>query len=337
MSTASSIRIEEQAAAWLTQRDGGEWTEADQHALQSWLDSSTAHEVAFIRLEAIWTAADRLQVLGSGVALDNVSPPNTWHLPPAPTIQAPAAKTSSRRFLAVAAGIALALVAVSIWYSQTETIYRTAVGGTSSVPMQDGSKVILNTDSEIRLAVTDSERAVHLDRGEAFFEVAPDPARPFVVKAGHQRITAVGTQFSVRRTDRDAVQVVVTEGRVRVDDDSSSKPILLSAGSVASSDAEGLSVQPPERSNVEEQLSWRSGFLVFREASLAEAAAEFNRYNQRKLLVEDPSIANIPVSGRFRITNFEAFVRLVESGFPVQAQKSSDGILLTRRGSTATE
>ncbi len=82
-------------------------------------------------------------------------------------------------------------------------------------------------------------------------------------------------------------------------------------------------------------MSWRTGFLVFREVPLAEAAAEFNRYNERKLLVQDATIAAIPVSGRFRTSNFEAFVRLVQSGFPVQARASSEGIILMHRGSSA--
>jgi len=92
------------------------------------------------------------------------------------------------------------------------TRYSTPVGEIASVPMRDGSKVTLNTDSQIRVTLTDSERRVDLKYGEAFFEVSKDPKRPFVVNAGGKRVIAVGTQFSVRR-DANDIQVVVTEGR----------------------------------------------------------------------------------------------------------------------------
>ena len=96
--------------------------------------------------------------------------------------------------------------------------FRTAIGAITAVPMSDGSKVTLNTDSQIHIAVTGHERRINLGRGEAFFEVAKDPNRPFVVVAGHCRVVAVGTQFSVWR-EADEVRVVVTEGRVRVERD----------------------------------------------------------------------------------------------------------------------
>jgi len=78
-----------------------------------------------------------------------------------------------------------------------------------------------------------------------------------------------------------------------------------------------------------EYLSWRSGYLVFHDVPLAEAVAEFNRYNVRKIEIDDSAVAAIKVSGKFRSTNFEAFVRLLEDGFPVRAQTTDDQIILT--------
>lgn len=331
---ASSADIEERAARWLTQRDSGEWTGADERALQSWLDMSVAHEVAFIRLEAVWNTADRLQAFGSGVKFGDVPPPDTWHLPPVSPAPARLEKQKNARRIAIAASMVVALACAGLWYLQTRgTTYRTAVGGFSSVPLQDGSRVTLNTDSKIQLDINKRERAVRLERGEAYFEAAPDPQRPFVVKAGSRRITAVGTQFSVRRVGDDDVEVVVTEGRVRVEDDSSAKPVLLDAGGIARAGSGGLRVATQAISQVNDALSWRTGFVVFRDAPLSQAAAEFNRYNTRKLLIQDATIASIPVSGRFRTDNVDAFVRLVQSGFPVQAHASSETILLTHRES----
>lgn len=339
MNTAmeSSIQIEERAAAWLTQRDSGNWTEADERALQAWLAASTAHEVAFVRLEAVWHAADRLNALGSGLAPGDVPPPETWHLPPAkspaePTSRPPPAR--SRLALAACVAFVLTSAGAGAWYLLTKpVIFRTAVGGLASVPMEDGSRITLNTDSEVRLIGAERERRVDLERGEAFFEVTKDPDRPFVVHAGRQRIFVLGTRFSVRRSG-DELRILVTEGRVRVEPESSRarawRPAELTAGSIATCGPEGLSVTREPVHRVEEYLAWRSGYIVFDETPLSEAVAEFNRYNRHQLVIADPAIADIAVSGRFRTQNFEAFVRLVQSGFPVRAQAASGAIVLTR-------
>lgn len=326
--TLSSVEIEARAARWLTRRDSGEWSENDRRELQAWLDESTAHEVAFIRLEAAWNAADRMQAFGAGVSHDDIAEPEAWHLPPA-TPAARASRLPRRRFIGLAASL-LAAVGLATWHFSTQgTTYRTMVGGLSSVPMQDGSIVTLNTDSQVTVDVGRRERSVRLERGEAYFEVAPDTARPFVVTAGRQRITAVGTQFAVRRDGSGVVQVVVTEGKVRVEDEASSQPILLGVGGVARVGADGLLTQAQSHGEIDQYVSWRTGFLVFRETPLASVVAEFNRYNERKVLVRDPAIASLPISGRFRTNNVQAFLRLMQSGFPVQASAVADDIVLT--------
>ena len=120
--------------------------------------------------------------------------------------------------LAAAATVLLAVGAGVYWtFAPKGERYDTPVGGLASVPMGDGSHVTLNTDSEIRIALTDTERRVELGRGEAYFEVSKDPNRPFVVRAGNKRVIAVGTKFSVRR-EGDDIEIVVTEGKVRVED-----------------------------------------------------------------------------------------------------------------------
>ena len=215
--------------------------------------------------------------------------------------------------------------------------YSTTVGGLASVPMADGSKVTLNTDSQIHIALTNSERDVELSHGEAFFEVSKDPTRPFVVRVGNRRVVAVGTKFSVRRDGNDLE--VVTEGKVRVEGGSSrlssptggSGDVYLTPGSIARLDESGVLVQRKTLPEVEEQLSWRTGVLVFRNQSLQEAIAEFNRYNVRKIVIQDPAVASLKIEGNFRATNAEAFVRLLESGFAVRAQIDPDQIVLMAR------
>lgn len=267
------------------------------------------------------------------------------------------AALSRRRWLrgVLAASLVLAAAGTVTWYPSTRgPYYHTPVGGLASVPMKDGSTVTLNTDSAIRLAVTETERRVQLERGEAFFEVAKDPSRPFVVVAGEKRVVAVGTKFSVRRVDDD-LRVFVTEGKVRFEDDSlvaspavpSSRDsgaipdagtvvppddrnaMLLTAGTIARAGDSGVVVQEKPLAEIEDYLSWRSGYVTFRDVPLADAIAEFNRYNEQKIFIESPAVAAIRFSGKVRPTSFEGFVRLLEDAFPIRAEHVNGRIVLT--------
>jgi transmembrane sensor len=236
--------------------------------------------------------------------------------------------------LAVAAGVLIA-VAAAAWISLSYYggRYSTVVGQLSHIAMADGSQVTLNTDSMVRVAVDTKERRVELQRGEAFFKVAKDPSRPFIVTVGEQRVIAVGTQFSVRREGTDA-QVVVTEGTVRIETDEPpplTPAVSVSAGSVAHASQAGASVQSRPLPQAEDLISWRTGILVLHDMTLAEAAAEFNRYNARKIVIRDPLVGAMHISGSFRATNAEAFVRLLERGYPLQADTVDADIILTQR------
>lgn len=346
----SSRYTEEAAAAWLARRDGGTWGEAEQAAFAEWLQASTAHRVAFLRLEAAWRQTDRLKALGAGTEPGVVPEPGEW-LPP-PVLDA-AGMTSRRadeprdgqsrgrettdadyrrfwqRLGALAAAVLVATALGAGWfYWPPGTSYYTEVGGLASVPMPDGSHVTLNTDSEIRVAVTEEERRVNLRHGEAFFEVADDPQRPFVVYAGDRRVTAIGTKFAVRHESGD-IRIVVTEGRVRVERVKGEAPATqLSAGAIALASTGGTLVQERPFEEAEECLSWRRGFLVFRETRLDDAVAEFNRYNTRKVVIDDPAVAAIRIDGSFRSTNVDAFVRLIEQGLPIRAEHQDRQIVL---------
>jgi transmembrane sensor len=236
----------------------------------------------------------------------------------------------------VAASVVLTFAFGIGWYFwPAGPAYETSVGGVEAVALSDGSNVTLNTNSEIRVALTDTERHIELMRGEAFFDVAKDPARPFVVLAGGQRVVAVGTKFSVRRAERraDEVRVVVTEGRVRVGPVAGVAPELppaeVAAGSIARAGGAGVLIEEQPARPVDEYLSWRSGYLVFRATALADAVAEFNRYNTTKLVIEDPAVAAIEIGGNFRSTNVDAFVRLLKDGFSIRVEQRGDEIVLT--------
>lgn len=363
MSKESSIEIEERASVWLARRESGEWSAEDEARFIEWLNASTAHRVAFLRQEAAWEHAQRLQALRGDMPVGKVPSPQDWlrspffadaDLPaperePDASVGAAGARTSRLRWIGLAAGFVLVLAAVVAWqYWPPGSAYATPVGGIASIPMRDGSKVILNTDSRIRIDVTESERRVELAQGEAYFEVAKDPARPFIVKVGDKRIIAVGTAFSVRRLE-DNIRVIVTEGAVRIetDEDRSKRRaktadasteggqpradggMLVPAGSIARIGDSGLIVRNVALPQVQDDLSWRSGFLVFRDTPLAEAIAEFNRYNEQQIVIRDAEVAAMRFSGRIRATHFEPFIRLLEGSFPIQAERNGNTITLT--------
>jgi transmembrane sensor len=376
MGTQRTHKIDAVASDWLVRRESGAWSAADQARLDEWLNAATLNRVAFLRLELAWEGAARLKALGAGIAGDRPPPPGRWNLTPffdshgsessdndpetvlsepasarptieeSPYLAAPAAGRAKppglrQRKLALSAAAAL-LFAVGgglyLAFAPNGERYATPVGGLASVPMPDGSHVTLNTDSQIRIALTDTERRVELGHGEAFFEVSKDPKRPFVVRAGDKRVIAVGTKFSVRR-EGDDIEIVVTEGKVRVEDGAAgrdsrvggSADVFLTPGSIARADDAGVLVQRRTLPEAEEHLSWRTGWLMFRDLGLADAIAEFNRYSARKIVIQDPAIASLKIEGNFRATNVEAFVRLLESGFPVRAEVRADQIWLTAK------
>jgi transmembrane sensor len=385
-SMESSRDIEERAGAWLARRESGSWSDEDRLRFTQWLNASTENRVAFLRQEAAWEYALRLQALRGNTPPGAVPSPEGWRLSPfvsdglthlrphhpgGKSVQSPVSASAGSGFSenhetlvagtvnrkrALAAGVLVAIAAGITWYAwPIGPSYRTPIGGIASVPMNDGSKITLNTDSEVLVDLKNpAERHIELQKGEAFFEVAKDPTRPFVVSAGDKRVVAVGTKFSVRR-EYDDIRVFVTEGKVRIEDKSeSSRPattarpvrgkeapaeregegqrteqLLVAAGGFARAGDAGVIIQQHALRDVEDYLSWRTGYLVFRDIRLADAIAEFNRYNERKIFIQDPAVAAIRFSGKIRPTSFEAFVRLLEDGFPIRAQHADGRIILT--------
>jgi|SRR5580698_4071684 transmembrane sensor len=350
MSTESTKQIEAAAAEWLIRRDSQEWSSSDRVALEAWLNASTLHRVALLRLELAWEDTDRLKALAAGVRSDLPPPPGQWNLTPffdqsdaESSLARPAKKEPywlRKGFRLALAASVLLVVAGGLYTYQagifTGDRYTTPVGAIESVSITDGSKVTLNTDSQIRVSLTDTERRVELKHGEAFFEVAHDAKRPFIVRAGNKRVIAVGTKFSVRRDGNDDIQVVVTEGKVRIEGAreapgpgaGATANTFLTPGAIARASGGGVLVQRKTLPEAEEQLSWRSGILQFRNQTLADAIAEFNRYNSRKLVIDDPSIAALTIEGNFRSNNVDAFARLLETGYPIRLVDEGDRIIL---------
>jgi transmembrane sensor len=317
--------IEERAALWVLRREEDAWSTDDQAQLDEWLAESDAHKVAYWRLDHGWREADRIAALGAR-----------------PPFQAePPARSIRWQPLALAATVLAAFALFLVQWqglpfgdsAQLASVrLETPVGGHKVVSLPDGSRVELNTNTAIKAAIDDDSRAVWLERGEAFFDVAKRPGQAFVIYAGARTITVLGTKFSVRRTPREVV-VAVLEGRVRVDDLPGTGPdryATVTAGDVAIARDRSTLVANSTLA-VSQNLAWRRGRLQFDNTTLAEAAEQFNRYNRKQLVIADAEAAGIVVAGSFLARNVDSFASLLERAYGLDVADSAGKIFLSSR------
>lgn len=318
--------IEDQALDWLIRRNGEDWTEREQIELDAWLEESMAHKAAFWRANHLWQQADRIRSLG-------IDPHAQAEEPKSSRKWWPAAIAAS---LIAAVGIGGLSLAPKFFDQPAPRVqqarFDTPIGGRRVVPLVDGSKVELNTQTVLRTSVSQSKREVWLDTGEAFFEVAHREGEPFVVHAGRQTITVLGTKFSVRR-DKDRVTVNVLEGRVRVDDGEGTMAhaAIITAGDTAISRGPSTLIAAKSEERVAGALAWRDGMLSFDQAPLTEVVAEFNRYNRTRLIVTDAAAGQIPIGGSFQASSIDSFVRLLRDAYGLKIDRDETAVKISSR------
>ena len=312
----SAQLIEDEAARWLMRRDEPDWSPADQAALDAWLQGSMANKAAFWRLEHGWSAAGRL----AATAHSGRETGKPWR-------RLATLALAASLLLAFALGLVV-LRPAAVTHDRDMQRFATRVGERQAVALADGSRVELNTGTRLRAALAAGTRELWLDEGEAFFDVAHDARRPFVVHAGPRTITVLGTKFAVR-LDRGRVQVAVSEGRVRIDQPATAgRSTSITRGDLAVADGSSLLVAENSVARVENNLSWRRGMLTFDQSSLGDAAAEFNRYNRRHVVV-DPGAAGIRIGGTFEASNVEAFGRLLRDAYGLDVEITPDEIRIS--------
>ena len=231
--------------------------------------------------------------------------------------------------------------------------YMTGTGEQHTIPLADGSKIILNTRSRLRVRFTQHGRDIELLEGEALFSVAKDTNRPFRVHVRHTIVEALGTQFSIY-LGNSGTKIAVTQGRVRVFENLNPTPVIVDPNGLVWTDTatfpfyqplEGpvvsagqeASVDTPDRfadfevqtrrvglEELERRLAWVNGSLFFSGETLGEAVEEFNRYNYRKLKVTDPTISQIRLGGKFETTNLDSFVQALKQVYGIRAEVKGD-------------
>jgi transmembrane sensor len=322
--------IEAEACAWISQFDGDQPpSPEDMDALREWASRSPLHHQELERLSALWGDINILTELSQ--SLDNAeSNDKKGVFSPAP-------------IMAGLAAILIIAVGVMFWPNQRPAklihlVYSTQVGEQHLAALPDGSSVQLNTASQLEVDYSNQRRKVRLLKGEAHFEVAHDPGRPFEVYAGTGLVRAIGTAFSVHLKDKQ-VEVTVTEGRVKlvsvaateVEADSSTAKeaqrdelATLSAGQSTRFNHSVDTIQTLKKDEVARKLSWRDGMLVFSGESLDHVVEQVTRYTPVSIVIADPAIRNIRIGGYFRVGETDAMFEVLESNFGIRVSEISD-------------
>lgn len=308
-----------EAATWLARLRAPDLGEQELEKFDGWLESSALNRSEFSAIEELWRISAELatdpafaDVLGRDVGTVGKVAPSAarWKSPIAIGIMS-------------AAAACLVLVFVSVNANSTapaEMVYKTERGEQLRVTLTDGSRLLLDAQTQLIVSYTTDERRIALTEGRSFFEVSKDPSRPFYVSVNNTNVRAVGTSFSVGG-EGGQVSVIVVEGQVEV---SSKEPrycystVGCSENLVAGekgivSAANEIEVSRPV--DVDRDVSWRHGRIILDQMSIADAVAEFQRYVERDVVFADPEIADMKVSGVFETSDFDAFLSATSQYF----------------------
>ena len=314
----------QEAADWLTRLQRPEVAETDWLAFDAWLAEPGAKEA----YDAIQAIDEEFFQQGAAVRGDLAEPKRA------------AAKRAFQidwRWLgglgAAGAAAAVALV-VAPWGEMlpaSDTLYTTAKGEHRAIQLADGSHVDLNTDSHLSVRLDKDARRVTVHEGQALFDVAHDAARPFLITAGDETVRVVGTKFDVRRRDG-LLTVTVLRGLVEVSTDDEDTPVRLRPGQMLEH-VEGASGVTVRGVAAEDQVGWRSGRLIYRDAPLTRIVGDMNHYFERPVRVEGEKAGNLRFSGVLIVDGQDAMVRRLTSLLPISATPSDDSIVLRGRPS----
>lgn len=314
--------IAAEAAVWIARLHGPDRSSRMERECLDWQGRSAAHRLAFERCTETWQDVSRVTLVDAfaSMARDGARSGKA-----SPTLQA----TRSRRLFALG-GVAVLLVGgawVGLW--RAAGVYATGVGEQRLVVLEDGTRLSLNTDSRVRVSMGSSKRRVDIESGEALFEVAKDPRRPFVVRAAGTEVVALGTVFAVRfepghQRAGETTSVTLVEGRVTVHSIAKRSPegagsdwsLTMNPGDrvrrigPATGGPEASSTVKVDRPRIESVLAWKRNEAMFDNVSLADAITEMNRYNRTQIaLVGDASLARLRVSGVYRTGDTAGFAR----------------------------
>jgi transmembrane sensor len=326
--------VDLEAASWVARLNSDHWSEADQTALREWCRRSPANRDALRRLGTLWAELDDLSTVQVEAQPPSVGNALHWN----------------RFWVAHAAvfGLVAVALAMGIWWMLNVNVstpavqfYATSIGEQRTIELSDHSTVQMNTNSVLEVSYRPLERRVRLVRGEALFNVRKDAARPFLVNAGIDTVRAVGTRFAVRLRNADVIEVVVSEGAVKLmrsaeapsSSEQVSAPVVRKdqVAIVRDLALDPVSVTTVNGRELDRRLAWTGAFLEFDGESLEQVVAEVSRYTPVKIAIADPQLRKVPVGGRFRVGDTQALFDVIEAGFGARVTYTKDGVVITRQ------
>ena len=325
----SAEDIEEEAALWVARLRTGGLGQEEIAAFEAWRAASDRHARAFEDLEASWGelgALEELNDLGRSV-LDLGPERVTWY--------------RRRSFMAMAATFAVAVIGAAVYSTSVPSglmhheQLATAVGEQKTISLPDGSTIQLNTDGALAVDYDRDAREIRLSKGEAHFNVARDPARPFTVLTDNGSVTAVGTAFTVRLRDNARLEVTVAEGRVALaaptiphEQDApreivhAASPVAeLTKGQIALFQTHVEEIAHVSEAELNRKLSWRQGMLAYAGESLEDVIADVSRYTSIEIEIADPHLSDVMIQGYFKVGETEALFEMLELTFGIRVER----------------
>ena len=306
ISPQSASSLEDEALEWVVRLHTGHASDQDRLACDAWKGLSPAHQLAFCNAEALWKEIGHVGTAQRSPARGG-RPVRLYHRPWWPRLR----RWSLAACLLLATGWVLWEPLLHQYRLQTAH-YRTGVGQQQHIVLQDGSRVMLNTDTALNVVYSPERREIRLVEGEAAFTVTADRDRPFLVHSGDVTTRALGTQFVVRRQP-DSVTVTVSEHAVHVSTSpiGNERPLVLNEGQQASySEERGWS--PPHAIDANQLSAWQRGKLIVEGQPLGPVIEELNRYRPGRILILNSVLRTLNVTGVFDLTDPDAALRMIQ-------------------------
>lgn len=331
--------IDSRAAEWIARLDRG-LTSAEEQQLQLWLNEKEAHREALLAMAELWDKMDDLSRLAS-----------LFERPPRPQAErsyfrSPAALAACFVAITVAVFLSVSLgMRGQADHSLVESYYQTSVGKRSVIDLPDTSRLILNTDTLVKVEYSAARRLLILERGEIHIDVAHNKARPLSVVVQDKVIEAVGTAFNVKVTNPSEVELIVTDGTVRVAqglpkgdyaraaqafDEQPQNAKVVVEGEKLLLGSEDFAVQKLPVADLTAQLSWRDGNLVFRGETLAEALIEISRYTSTTFEIADAELRQVRIAGLFKAGDVNGLLTALKQNFQIKHERVDNKIVLSK-------
>lgn len=311
---------EQEASRWIARLESSDVSLDDHRKFRQWLDAAPQNRPAYEAVSKTWDRLDALRHLSD----------------------VPLPKRTSRRgllvgtaagALALAAGVAL----LPVIGRADATPYETAIGERKSITLADGSTAELNADTRMRVALSERERRVYLDQGEALFDVRQDADRPFIVETAFGDVRVRGTAFLVK-IGVDGARATIIHGVVEgIRGPTLFAPLYRGQTVIAQASQEisfqpsGLESAPLPAQTLQRRLAWREGMLAFDGETLREAAFEIERQTGVHFEFADPSIGDLRIGGYISATDLGGFAQLIEENLHLKTEREASGVMRVRR------